>query len=109
MLHDLNLSIGEIDARLNRRYQRLVKQHMTPAAPLASAVKDLACAQKTTFATTQAVWRFLIMNVLASVSSMNRLFRWLSGRLHLARIHTLPSFTTGLIYSFVPTMGKKNV
>ncbi|MGG2143767.1 hypothetical protein [Symbiopectobacterium sp. RP] len=38
MLHDLNLSIGGIDARLNRRYQRLVKQHMTPAAPLASAV-----------------------------------------------------------------------
>ncbi|MGG2141904.1 hypothetical protein [Symbiopectobacterium sp. RP] len=58
MLHDLNLSIGGIDARLNRRYQRLLKQHMTPAAPLASAVKDLACGQKTTFATTQAVWRF---------------------------------------------------
>ncbi|NLS44038.1 hypothetical protein EXD76_08775, partial [BEV proteobacterium] len=27
LLHDLNLSIGGIDARLNRRYQRLVKQH----------------------------------------------------------------------------------
>ncbi|NLS43298.1 hypothetical protein EXD76_02665 [BEV proteobacterium] len=58
LLHDLNLSIGGMDARLNRRYQRLVKQHMTPAAPLASALKDLACAQKTTFATAQAVWRF---------------------------------------------------
>ncbi|NLS43843.1 hypothetical protein EXD76_06885, partial [BEV proteobacterium] len=62
LLHDLNLSIGGIDARLNRRYQHLVKQHITPAAPLASALKDLACAQKTTFATTQAVWRFLIIN-----------------------------------------------
>ncbi|NLS43132.1 hypothetical protein EXD76_01485, partial [BEV proteobacterium] len=91
LLHDLNLSISGIDARLNRRYQRLVKQHMTPAAPLASALKDLACAQKTTFATTQAVWRFLIVNALASVSSMSRLFRWLSGRLYLARIHTLSS------------------
>ncbi|NLS43222.1 hypothetical protein EXD76_02095, partial [BEV proteobacterium] len=45
LLYDLNLSIGWIDAHLNRRYQRLVKQHMTPAAPLASALKDLACAQ----------------------------------------------------------------
>ncbi|NLS44091.1 hypothetical protein EXD76_09440 [BEV proteobacterium] len=58
LLHDLNLSIGGIDARLNRRYQLLVKQHMTPAAPLAFALKNLTCAQKTTFATTQAVWRF---------------------------------------------------
>ncbi|NLS44063.1 hypothetical protein EXD76_09075 [BEV proteobacterium] len=58
LLHDLNLSIGGIDARLNRRYQRLIKQHMTPAAPLAPALKGLACTQKTTFATTQAVWRF---------------------------------------------------
>ncbi|WP_338803146.1 hypothetical protein WDV76_12440 [Xenorhabdus griffiniae] len=32
---------------------------MTPSTPLASAVKDIACAQKTTFATTQTVWRFL--------------------------------------------------
>ncbi|WP_338804103.1 hypothetical protein WDV76_20780 [Xenorhabdus griffiniae] len=32
---------------------------MTPSTPLACAVKDIACAQKTTFATTQAVWRFL--------------------------------------------------
>ncbi|NLS43706.1 hypothetical protein EXD76_05890, partial [BEV proteobacterium] len=102
-MHDLNLSIGRIDARVNRRYQRLVKQHMTPAAPLAPALKDLAYAQKTTFATTQAVWRFLIVNTLASVSSMIRLFRWLSGRLYLARIHTLSSFMTGLVYSFVPT------
>ncbi|NLS44002.1 hypothetical protein EXD76_08310 [BEV proteobacterium] len=58
LLHDLNLSIGRIGARLNRRYKRLVKQHMTPAAPLVSALKDLACSQKTTFATTQAVWCF---------------------------------------------------
>ncbi|WP_174889402.1 hypothetical protein [Candidatus Williamhamiltonella defendens] len=58
MQNDLNLPIDGIDARLNRRYQRLVKQHMTSAAPLAPAVKDLASAQKTTFATTQAVWRF---------------------------------------------------
>ncbi len=54
----MNLPIGGIDACLNRRYQRLVKQHMTPAARLAPAVKDLASGQKTTFATTQAVWRF---------------------------------------------------
>ncbi|MGG2142844.1 hypothetical protein [Symbiopectobacterium sp. RP] len=70
MLHDLNLSIGGIDARLNRRYQRLVKQHMTPPALLASAVKDLACAQKTTFATTQAVWRFF-NNERISFSQLN--------------------------------------
>ncbi|MGG2143863.1 hypothetical protein [Symbiopectobacterium sp. RP] len=70
MLHDLNLSIGGIDARLNRRYQRLVKQHMTPPAPLASAVKDLACAQKTTFATIQAVWRFF-NNERISFSQLN--------------------------------------
>lgn len=57
--HALHIPIGGIDARLNRRYQRLVKQHMTPAAPLAPAVKDLASAQQKTFATTQAVWRFL--------------------------------------------------
>ncbi|PHM66596.1 hypothetical protein Xkoz_03827 [Xenorhabdus kozodoii] len=37
----------------------LVKQHMTPSDPLACAIKDVASAQKTTFATTQAVWRFL--------------------------------------------------
>ncbi|MGG2143648.1 hypothetical protein [Symbiopectobacterium sp. RP] len=70
MLHNLNLSIGGIDARLNRRYQRLVKQHMTPPAPLASAVKDLACAQKTTFATTQAIWRFF-NNERISFSQLN--------------------------------------
>ncbi|MGG2140154.1 hypothetical protein [Symbiopectobacterium sp. RP] len=70
LLHDLNLSIGGIDARLNRRYRRLLKQHMTPAAPLASAVKDLACAQKTTFATTQAVWRFF-NNERISFSQLN--------------------------------------
>ena len=32
---------------------------MTPAAPLSCAIKDVASARKTTFATTQAVWRFL--------------------------------------------------
>ncbi|WP_299997250.1 hypothetical protein [uncultured Cedecea sp.] len=32
---------------------------MTPAEPLACAIKDLASTQKNTFATTQAVWRFL--------------------------------------------------
>jgi Transposase DDE domain len=32
---------------------------MTPADPLSCAIKDVASAQKTTFATTQAVWRFL--------------------------------------------------
>ncbi|WP_166308923.1 hypothetical protein [Photorhabdus cinerea] len=32
---------------------------MTPSDPLACAIKDVASAQKTTFATTQAVWRFL--------------------------------------------------
>lgn len=37
----------------------LVKQHMNPAAPLASAIKDIATTQGTTFATTQATWRFL--------------------------------------------------
>ncbi|WP_217265411.1 hypothetical protein, partial [Candidatus Sodalis sp. SoCistrobi] len=55
--NDFNLSVGGIDSRFTRRYQTLVKQHMTPAALLASAVKDLASAQKSTFATTQAVWR----------------------------------------------------
>ncbi|NLS44078.1 hypothetical protein EXD76_09240 [BEV proteobacterium] len=43
---------------------------MTPAAPLVSARKDLACAQKTTFATTQAVWRFL-NNECVSFSQLN--------------------------------------
>jgi hypothetical protein len=37
----------------------LVKQHITSAAPLASAINALASAQKTTFATTTAVWCFL--------------------------------------------------
>ncbi|MCT8342325.1 MULTISPECIES: hypothetical protein [Photorhabdus] len=32
---------------------------MTPSDPLACAIKDVASAQKTTFATTQAIWRFL--------------------------------------------------
>jgi hypothetical protein len=32
---------------------------MTPADPLACAIKDVASTQKTAFATTQAVWRFL--------------------------------------------------
>ncbi|NLS43470.1 hypothetical protein EXD76_04030 [BEV proteobacterium] len=72
LLHDLNLSIGGIDVRLNRRYQRLVKQHMTLAAPLAAALKDLACAQKTTFATTKAAWRFF-NNERISFSQLNEL------------------------------------
>ncbi|NLS43768.1 transposase, partial [BEV proteobacterium] len=70
LLYDLNLSIGGMDARLSRRYQRLVKQHMTPAAPLAFALKDLACAQKTTFATTQVVWCFF-NNERISFSQLN--------------------------------------
>src|SRR5690606_39531826 len=32
---------------------------MNPLASLAPAIKDIASAQKTSFATTQAVWRFL--------------------------------------------------
>ncbi|EGU4502765.1 hypothetical protein HVC08_002387 [Salmonella enterica] len=32
---------------------------MTHADPLSCAIKDVASAQKTTFATTLAVWRFL--------------------------------------------------
>ncbi|WP_254304354.1 hypothetical protein, partial [Candidatus Sodalis sp. SoCistrobi] len=68
--NDFNLSVGGIDSRLTRRYQTLVKQHMTPAALLASAVKDLASAQKSTFATTQAVWRFL-NNKRISFSQLN--------------------------------------
>ena len=32
---------------------------MTAAPMLASAIKDLASTQRTSFATTQAVWRFL--------------------------------------------------
>ena len=55
----LNLSFAGPDARLQRRYHTLVKLHMTPSAPLACAIKDVASARKTTFATTQAVWRFL--------------------------------------------------
>ncbi|MGG2143574.1 transposase [Symbiopectobacterium sp. RP] len=43
---------------------------MTPPAPLASAIKDLACAQKTTFATTQAGWRFF-NNERISFSQLN--------------------------------------
>ena len=50
-LDKLNLSLAGLDARLSRRYQTLVKQHMIPADPLACTIKDLA--------TTQAVWRFL--------------------------------------------------
>ncbi|WP_242688784.1 transposase [Photorhabdus tasmaniensis] len=57
--HAFNFSIAGLDARLNRRYPMLVRQHMTPSDPLACAIKDVACTQKTTFATTQAVWRFL--------------------------------------------------
>jgi hypothetical protein len=44
---------------------------MTSAAPLASAIKELASAQKTTFATTQAVWRFL-NNDSVSFSQLNQ-------------------------------------
>lgn len=43
---------------------------MTPAAPLASAIKDIATAQRTTFATTQATWRFL-NNENVSFSQLN--------------------------------------
>ncbi|WP_132348353.1 hypothetical protein [Photorhabdus luminescens] len=50
-----NFFIAGLDARLNRRYQSLVEQPMT----LAPTIKDIASAQKSTFATTQAVWRFL--------------------------------------------------
>ncbi|WP_242687992.1 hypothetical protein [Photorhabdus stackebrandtii] len=44
---------------------------MTPAASLAPAIKDIASAQKTTFATTQAVWRFL-NNDRISFSQLNQ-------------------------------------
>ncbi|WP_208615189.1 hypothetical protein, partial [Xenorhabdus kozodoii] len=49
--HALNFTLAGFDARLNRRYPMLVKQHMTPSDPLACAIKDVASAQKTTFAT----------------------------------------------------------
>ncbi|WP_132353138.1 hypothetical protein [Photorhabdus khanii] len=49
-----NFSIAGLDARLNRRYQSLVKQPMTPATSLAPAIKDIASAQKTPFATTKS-------------------------------------------------------
>ncbi|WP_252404059.1 hypothetical protein [Escherichia coli] len=44
---------------------------MTPADPLSCAIKDVASAQKTTFATTQAVWRFL-NNELVTFSQLNQ-------------------------------------
>src|SRR5690606_27694443 len=45
--------------RLVKRYNSLVKLNMNPLASLAPAINDIAAAQKTSFATTQAVWRFL--------------------------------------------------
>jgi len=44
---------------------------MTPADPLSCAIKDVASAQKTTFATTQAVWRFL-NNERVTFSQLNQ-------------------------------------
>ncbi|MEA9443941.1 transposase [Candidatus Fukatsuia symbiotica] len=43
---------------------------MTPSDPLACAIKDVASAQKTTFATTKAVWRFL-NNARITFSQLN--------------------------------------
>lgn len=69
--HALNLPFAGPDARLNRRYHTLVKLHMTPADPLSCAIKDVASSQKTTFATTQAVWRFL-NNERVTFSQLNQ-------------------------------------
>ncbi|MCT8135579.1 transposase, partial [Acinetobacter sp. T_3_1] len=44
---------------------------MNPLASLAPAIKDLASAQKSSFATTQAVWRFL-NNDKISFSQLNQ-------------------------------------
>lgn len=53
-----NFCISGLDVRLIKRYNTMVKQHINPANPLASAIKDLASTQTKSFATTQAVWRF---------------------------------------------------
>ncbi len=54
-----NFNISRLDQRLVKRYNNLVQFNMNPLASLAPAIKDIASAQKNSFATTQAVWRFL--------------------------------------------------
>ena len=54
-----NFNISRLDQRLVKRYNNLVQLNMNPLASLAPAIKDIASAQKNSFATTQAVWRFL--------------------------------------------------
>ena len=54
-----NFNISRLDQRLVKRYNNLVQLNMNPLASLAPAIKNIASAQKNSFATTQAVWRFL--------------------------------------------------
>ena len=51
---------------------------MNPLASLAPALKDIASTQKTSFATTQAVWRFL-NNENVSFQQLNLIYAELSG------------------------------
>lgn len=56
--HDLHLGSTGLEARLERRYGKLVKAHLHGLEPLAAGLKALPGVE-TSFATTQAMWRFL--------------------------------------------------
>jgi len=46
------------DGRLVRRYQQLVKEHANSTEKLAAGLRSLPHASKSSFASTQAAWRF---------------------------------------------------
>lgn len=56
--HDLHLGSTGLEARLERRYGKLVMAHLHGLEPLAAGLKALPALEKS-FATTQAMWRFL--------------------------------------------------
>lgn len=53
----MNISIPDLDQRLQRRYQRLVQEHTGAASPVAAGPRHLPD-DHTTQAATQAAWRF---------------------------------------------------
>ncbi len=51
-------TIKDVDPRLGRRYQQLVKEHTNSTETLAAGLRALPTASKASFASTQAAWRF---------------------------------------------------
>jgi hypothetical protein len=53
-----SIKLTGVDPRLDRRYQRLVAEHLNGSEPLSAGLKALPDKCRSSFASTQAAWRF---------------------------------------------------